>query len=376
MMKRLMAHTGLWLLALTLLAAAGCRESLLDQVPKLSICLEIPQTALTRADEGRVPSEAAAENAINTLQIWVFLHEAGGGFPAGTCIGYIAPEPLFLSDGSENRYAMPLNPKVAEDHPDVDVYVLANAASAGYPNLNAETTRDQLDALVMSGDIFGISGNAPVCTAVPETGLPFAGVGKGMKMKGTYPVLTVDSVTLTRAVSKLRFVFSQLVDEEGPLNDCSVTSVTLDGGGIARAEYLFNDSAAAWKIAAGQYETASMTFPGLTADEIACSATPEDYAFDGQTALEYETLIRQGIAAGELTSCGLSYLRETDRQLTGTISYVLNGVPGTAEFSMKDPGDFARNHSWIVYLYFTRDAIQFTVSWTLWEEGHDFILTD
>jgi hypothetical protein len=119
-----------------------------------------------------------------------------------------------------------------------------------------------------------------------------------------------------------------------------------------------------------------MTFPGLTADEIACSATPEDYAFDGQTALEYETLIRQGLAAGELTSCGLSYLRETDRQLTGTISYVLNGVPGTAEFSMKDPGDFARNHSWIVYLYFTSDAIQFTVSWTLWEEGHDFILTD
>lgn len=375
-MMRRVAHIGFWLL-LPLLVVAGCaREPLVDLVPHLSISLDIPRPALTRADEGRFPSETEAENAINTLQIWVFLSEAAAGFPAGTCIGYIAPDPLFLSDGSENQYALPLNPKIAEAHPDVDVYVLANAASAGHTELDGSTTRAALDALVMTGSFFGLSGNSPACTAVPEGGLPFAGVGKSLTMKGTYPVLSVDSVTLTRTVSKLRFVFSQLADEEGPFNDCSITGIQINGGAISRSEYLFNTSSDPYRIVPSLYESSAMVFPGLASNEIAGTVDPTLYAFQGQTALEYETLIQKGIADGNLTSWGLSYLRETDKQLSGTVSYMLNGFPGSASFTMKDPGDFARNHSWIVYLYFTRDAIQFTVTWTLWDEGHDFILTD
>lgn len=375
MMKRRMAHIVLWLLPLLVIAGCG-QESREDQVPHLTINVDIPQAALTRADEGRVPSETIAENTIHTLQIWVFLSEASSGFAAGTCIGYIAPEPQFVSDGLQNQFALPLNPKVAEDHPDVDVFVLANAAAAGHPDLSGATTRAQLEALLLSGSDFGLTGNAPTCAAVPENGLPFAGVGKSLQMEGNYPVLEVEAVTLTRTVSKLRFVFSQLTDEEGPFNDCAITGIRINGGGISRFEYLFNDSAAAWKIVSSQYETAPMDFPGLTSSEIACCTSPDEYAFTDQTSAEYEALIDRGIADGVLTSWGLSYLRETDKQLSGTIYYTLNGFAGSAVFTMKDPGDFARNHYWIVYLYFTRDAIRFTVSWTPWEEGHDFYLTD
>ena len=373
MMRRAL-HIGF--LLLSLLLATGCREDMLDQVPKLTVYLDIPRPALTRADEGFIPSEYAAENAINTLQIWVFLSQACGEFAAGTCIGYLSPDPLYMNDASDYKFAVPLNPLVADAHPDVDVFVLANAASAGYPDLGAQTQRVELNNLVMEGDFFGISGNAPVYTEVPEGGLPFAGVGKGMKMKGTYPVLTLDTVTLTRTVSKLRFVFSQLMDEGAAINDCQVTGIQINGSAIAMAEYLFNDSMASYKIAPNQYVASPMTFQGYTGEQIALNTVPEDYAFQtGQTATEYESLIMQGISDGVLTS-SLCYLRETDKKLTGRIDYVLNGVAGSANFTMKDPGDFARNHSWIVYMYFTRDAIRFTVTWTPWEEGHSFILTD
>lgn len=375
MMKRAQ-HIGL-LLLLPLLLATGCREDLLDQVPKLTVYLDIPRPALTRADEGLIPSEFAAENTINTLQIWVFLSEACGDFAAGTCIGYLSPDPLYMNDASNYRFAVPLNPIVADAHPNVDVFVLANAASAGYPDLGVQTQRVALNNLVMEGGFFGIDGNAPVCTEVPEGGLPFAGVGKGMKMKGTYPVLTLDTVTLTRTVSKLRFVFSQLKDVEGPVNECQVTGIQINGSTISASEYLFNDSMASYKIAPNQYVASPMIFQGLTGEQIALSTAPEDYAFRmGQTATEYESLVLQGIEDGVLSSQGLCYLRESDKPLTGRIDYVMNGTVGHADFTMKDPGDFARNHSWIVYMYFTREAIRFTVTWTPWEEGNSFILTD
>lgn len=375
MMKRAQ-HIGL-LLLLPLLLATGCREDLLDQVPKLTVYLDIPRPALTRADVGLIPSEFAAENTINTLQIWVFLSESCGDFAAGTCIGYLSPNPLYMNDASNYRFAVPLNPLVADAHPNVDVFVLANAASAGYPDLGAQTQRVELNNLVMEGSFFGIYESAPVCTEVPEGGLPFAGVGKGMKMKGTYPVLTLDTVTLTRTVSKLRFVFSQLRDEEGPVNECQVTGIQINGSTISASEYLFNDSMASYKIAPNQYVVSPMIFQGLTGEQIALSTAPEDYAFRmGQTATEYESLVLQGIEDGVLSSQGLCYLRESDKQLTGRIDYVMNGTVGHADFTMKDPGDFARNHSWIVYMYFTRDAIRFTVTWTPWEEGNSFILTD
>lgn len=45
----------------------------------------------------------------------------------------------------------------------------------------------------------------------------------------------------------------------------------------------------------------------------------------------------------------------------------LNHGPGTEVFS--------RNTSWIVYIFFLRDEMKFTVSWTDWLDGGFFNLT-
>ena len=357
--------------------APGCRRPDVSDgsVPELNVFIDIPQPVLTRADEGNVANESDAEYQIHTLQIWVFLSQACGNFPAGYCVGYLKPAPHYFKTGGSS-YAIPIDAAIAEAHPDVDVYVIANAEAAGCGSIGGATTRAQLDALTMSGTTFGVYGGTAAVSEVPDAGLPFTGVGKGLRIKRTYPSLSVDAVRLTRAVSKVRFVFAQLVDDEGPMTTCAVRGVQIYGGGIAAAEYLFNDTANPYKILASQYESSSMNFFIPSTFSIAPNTDPEAYAFKGQGAQEYANLIASGLETGALTSLGRAYLRETDRKLSGTISYRLNGVDGSVTFVMKDTGDFARNHDWIVYLYFTRDAIKFTVSWTPWEEGHDYYITD
>ena len=367
------------LISILLLLAAfapGCmRDDILDaDSPQLSVFIDIPQPVLTKADVGPVASETAQEYAIHTLQLWVFLSEACGNYAAGYCLGYMKPSPLYFNTESGSDFAFPINAEIADAHPNVDVYVIANAESAGFANLDGFTSRAQLDALLMSGELFGTTGSAPSCTSVPESGLPFTGVGKNMRMKGTYPVLKVDAVRLTRAVTKMRFIFSQLVDEDGPLNECEITGVRINNGAMSLSEYLFNDSANPYKIGPSGYASSPVIFPVPDDFEIAGTEHPRAYAYNGQTAQVYSDLVAEGIDGGELSQLGLCYMRETDRKLSGTISYNLNGVPGSVNFEMHDTGDFARNHYWIVYLYFSRDAIEFTVTWTPWEVGHDYYL--
>ena len=77
-----------------------------------------------------------------------------------------------------------------------------------------------------------------------------------------------------------------------------------------------------------------------------------------------------------LKQLGLTYLRESDKKLTGTITYHVKervnvetaweNVTATekkATFSMADPGDFLRNHSWIVYVFYM-DATIYTLTVT------------
>ena len=51
------------------------------------------------------------------------------------------------------------------------------------------------------------------------------------------------------------------------------------------------------------------------------------------------------------------YLRESDKKLKGKIYYTIGnggeGWPKSTEFEMVAEGDFTRNHTWIVYGYFT-----------------------
>ena len=94
-------------------------------------------------------------------------------------------------------------------------YVMANVTNSncGVGELNKETTRDALlEGAKITAGHFGLEQNT---RSVPDDGLPFAGMLTAQPVVGDSPTLrvgtlsAVSTVQLTRAVSKLRFVFAK-----------------------------------------------------------------------------------------------------------------------------------------------------------------------
>lgn len=385
----------LLLLMVTVMATATCRKAVEEETADLIIWLDIEPTNYTKAEEGNVPAEPA-ENAINDLRIWVFLHDVADHFTGGkndALLGYIKPkgtaekatDPLTQY---ENRYHISVSKTIAESKPTVDIYVIGNAPTVGQGGLGSGTTRAALDALVMQGSSFGVDANGkPTCTAVPSNGLPYTGVAKERSMTGTYPVMSVEMVSVRKAVSKFRFVLCQLRDDAGPMiKNLQITSLSLTGENISNTEYLFNDSSQPYKVSG--YRSSDIIFD--VPASVRRYAAPEDYVYSppmnaGPVEMEayvrqYEALIEDGINNKKvLTEAGKCYLRETDKQLTGTVGYRYesgeNTINAEASFSMHAPGDFIRGRSWIVYVYFLRETMHFSVSWTDWVDGNTWDLT-
>ena len=73
----------------------------------------------------------------------------------------------------------------------------------------------------------------------------------------------------------------------------------------------------------------------------------------------------------ELKQLGPFYLRESDKQLTGVIKYQKEGESEkTVNFEMKTAGDFSRNHTWIVYAYYSKSGlVAVTVVLQNWTES-------
>ena len=81
------------------------------------------------------------------------------------------------------------------------------------------------------------------------------------------------------------------------------------------------------------------------------------------TGQAYETLINNGITQDKLSDLGTVYLRESDLALAGVINYEIipygtttPNAKTTASYSMKNAGEFSRNHTWIVYGYFVTNG--------------------
>jgi hypothetical protein len=184
---------------------------------------------------------------------------------------------------------------------------------------------------------------------IPDDGLPMAGMLKDQPVIGDAPVLRIGTqeniatVKLTRAVSKLRFVFANTAGTSA--KNLSITGITLNAGMIPNEEYLFPQAQAL------EYNSTSASLLSTPIAEVVKKENPEVYVYNAetQTAQDYENLLN---GAG-LTEVGAYYLRESDRKLEGTISYQIEGEeqPLEATFRMRE-SDFKRNHSWIVYAYY------------------------
>lgn len=365
---------------------------------ELSINIYIPDVIATKAETGTVGS-LAAEKVFSSLQLWVFL---SGGTNDGQLVGYKGFTSGQLVDtglphSAITRFGMPLTREMfntlSADGARVDVYAVANAASATNASLGESTTRSELDAIVISGSAFGVS---PLTMAVPAAGIPMSGVLKSASVTGSYPVLNISTLTLTRAVSKLRFVFCQQgtpasgADPAAPANtSCVVKSITFGGTStghdcqIATSEKLFTDNKYGdtdnpFEINGYTPLTASIAGDGgaplMSNTDITVCEHPEELLFrsaghETESSRDYETRLDAAVAAS--SQAGPIYIRETDKLISGTITYDIGGGDVTATFSMPADNVLCRNHSWILYAYFAEATrtLQFEIVVLPWDKS-------
>ena len=386
----------IWALLLTVLVAAGCfRDTLTypDNATYLTVRIFVPQAAVTKAETG-YENVLDEERIISSLQIWVFRN---GSTLASGLVGYRMLEgdalaATGLNAGHETRFTIPVDESFISTtpRPTVDVYAVLNGASAGltidkfsYASGDwAKVNPSDLQAFTLSGDCFGVDN---LTTAVPATGLPMAGIATNQAVTGDFPVLSVSTLTVTRAVSKLRFIFCQMTENGTPVDEFHITNITLSGQ-IGKQEKLFTEQTYAghtyetrlFDIGTAGYDNLSKSFPtdGALPTTLAGNPAPGDYLYQtGMTALEYETLIQNGIDRNVLTPWGLTYLRETDKIISGVITYTVGTgsaqTTKTASFTMDAEGDFTRNHSWTVYGYFIGGRLVVQPTLLPWIAGHD-----
>ena len=304
--------------------------------------------AQTRADVGEV-DPITNEGTIKSLQLWVYESETGN------YVGYFSTDDVTaLNNGQGTTYQIPVTDEFAASKPDVNVYVMANVTNAncGVGELNKETTRAALlEGAKIAKEKFGLEQNT---RSVPADGLPFAGKLTGQPVVGDAPTLrvgtlnAVSTVQLTRAVSKLRFVFAKTAGQP----TVNITSIKMNAAMIPDVEYLFKTPLSM------TYNTEAKELLLDDIDDVAETADPTNFLYLGQEAQEYENLINAAASkeTPEVTVYGPIYLRESDKQLAGTIIYTIgdgdNKEEKTADFAMQQTGDFSRNHTWIVYAYY------------------------
>lgn len=318
---------------------------------------------LIRSEVGQVNS-TFEESKVNKLQIWIFESETGA---LVGCLETAEGETALLNVSEGAVYQLPVTDDFVQRKPKVDVYVLANVTESNCGvTLDENSSRADINTACLNENYFGLDPQALV-TSVPFDGLPMSGVLKSQDVVGEAPVLRVGTssiatVPVTRAVSKVRFVFANTTGA----STLKIKKITLDAGVHPTSEYLIP------RTATLLYNPTEATLwsGNVTAVEI---DRPGDYIYGGQEAQVYEDLIDQS----EITKKGPFYLRESDKKLSGTITYQLgDNAEQQGTFEMEAAGDFRRNHTWIVYAYhvgggFLQLETLYIKDWTTKEKSHE-----
>lgn len=389
-------HIRFWLCSVMMLLCLACSSDSADdgsptakKPSQLEIYVYTPEKpVVTRTVEVEKIDPDENEKVVNTLQIWVFVAEektsGNGTLHVGDLVGYLSPQ-ISTPSSTEyiGKYQLTVSELFVELHPKVNVYVVANGASTGL-DLSSATSMDDLNNLALIQDdgihdYFGLS--SPMTTAVSAEGLPMSGVLKAADVTPSLPVLKVTKpVTVIRAVSKVRFVFSRskpyTSDEVyGSNQELKITGISLDNGMIPKAEYLFLASdftnnyheegvhnchpvttGDAPYISGPDENGIALSPLAEAASQIPEYENPSAYAYTGEvTGQDYENLINTGIEEGHLAEIGKFYIRESDKQVTGRIHYTIgnDATVKSSTFRMTRAGEFSRNHTWIVYGYFS-----------------------
>lgn len=368
------------------------------QPPVINIYVYAPdKPMITRGDIGEVNTidNTINESIITKLQIWVFDNVSGD------LVAYYSPESVEDLNGTnsngEAHYQLSVSEAFAQKAqtaqtnnnplPRVDVYVVANTSSFGM-TFSEATSRAELEAaMIKKSETNNYFGLEPLTAKVPQygngssIGLPMSGVLRNVTVQGSSPVYKLQNVKLTRAVSKIRFVFCREKPEENQEDiPLKIKSVKLNKWMIPKEEYLFlgtSEMTTPYPVYhVGSYETEAddaKEFLPEPWDDIPKNDDPLLYVYQAQSAQDYENLIAEGVTNEELKELGPFYLRESDRLLEGVITYQKGEeAEKTATFKMKTAGDFSRNHTWTVYAYYSKSGlVAVTVAVKNWEDPVD-----
>ena len=300
------------------------------------------------------------EEKITSIRVWAFKSDTERA--TATPIGFKS-ETNLSAQGSHN-VSMMITRKNAETLAKIDLYILLNAESVGVLDGKdcIKMTRAELEKLVIKNQ-FGIAEGTAQTTVVPPAGLPISRVIKeldvtnNIKDNATEAAQHSINIPLIRAVSKLHFFFTRknVKDTEG----VEVTKIEVNENVIPTQSSVFPTATTdanketeglTGNLTSLTYLSQKMTFGSVATGNIKPVTDPTSYIRKpGQTADDYITKLREAT-----TECHLSYLRETGKELTGTIYFKLNksGAVKQATFSISNA---YRNHEMVVYGYFLGD---------------------
>ena len=303
------------------------------------------------------------EEKIYSIRVWAFKSDTDeNAMP----IGFKAE--TGLNETGSHKVSMKLLRKAAGDLENIDLYILLNAESISVLNgSDCNTmTRKTLKAATF-GSNFGIkTDGSPQATTVPKKGLPISRVITKINVKNNIAdneaaaAANPVSVPLVRAVSKLHFFFARKTGKD--TESVTVTRIEVNGESLTAASPVFPEA-----TTNAEKDTKGLTgsFAGLTylnsqilkfgkiaISKINAVTEPKDYIRNStETAQAYMNRLRKDIQEG----C-ISYLRETDKSITGKIYFKSNEAVAERSVPFEIPEAY-RNHELVVYGYFSGEAL-------------------
>lgn len=311
--------------------------------------------------ENETSPDPTDEEKIYSIRVWAF---KSGTDENAMPIGFKAETGLSAT-GSHN-VSMKLR-KTADRPENIDLYILLNAESIGVldgNNCNTMTRKDLKAATFDSN--FGIKPDgSPQATEVSKKGLPISrvitdiNVNNHIAEKETEAAANPVSVPLVRAVSKLHFFFARKAGQD--TESVTVTKIEVNGETLTAASPVFPEAATDAKkdnngltgnFTGLTYLTKNLIFGGIATEKINPVDDPEVYKRNpGEKAQDYMDRLSKAVHEG----CR-SYLRETDKPITGKIYFKSNALLEEARSVEFQIPDAYRNHELVVYGYFSGEA--------------------
>lgn len=316
-----------------------------------------------------------AESDIHSIKVWVF--KSGTGASANP-IAYKEDTPSAVDGKPVNgnytlnlRFLRKIN---GEELKNIDLYILANSESTNMADKLMgkdlrSITRADLQKVTFD-DPFGITTEGKAQTTVVPTGkgLPISRAITNIEIAKHVADTEIEakdkgiSIPLVRAVSKLHFYFARTADADALTENVKVTKIEIDGNTFPTESYVFpdeedyatadaNKAATSNKYGTPSYVPTPLKLDGVENAKIKAVADPLTYKRDEKTETAQTYMDRMNKEIGEHN---LSYLRETNKPITGKIYYQLadGGSVKSRGFTIPSSGNAIRNRELVVYGYF------------------------